>query len=71
MNKLINDYNAEELSDLIEKSGLNVNIKDEEGLSLIAAAILANPSIDLKKVQIIRFLPPIWSHNYLKMKKFP
>ncbi|CAF2233015.1 unnamed protein product [Rotaria magnacalcarata] len=50
MNKLINYYNAEELSDLIEKSGLNVNIKDEEGLSLISSAIYA------KKPELVKVL---------------
>ncbi|MCP5378674.1 MAG: ankyrin repeat domain-containing protein [Rickettsiaceae bacterium] len=50
INRLVNDYTAEELSDLIEKSGLNVDIKSEEGLSLIAAAIYA------KKPQVVKVL---------------
>lgn len=50
INRLVNDYTPEELSDLIEKSGLNVNIKNEEGLSLISAAIYA------KKPEVVKIL---------------
>ncbi|MCP5362631.1 MAG: hypothetical protein H6911_01535 [Rickettsiaceae bacterium] len=46
--QLINYYNPEELSDLIEKSGLNVNIKSEEGVSLISTAINFNMTEKVK-----------------------